>query len=281
MNAQRRFDIQSAVYVTLIYGVPALAASCATAAQTAIAARAAVIIAAPLLYATLFAVVAGALSLPHQKGIIPGKFLRRLSNPVYYDRRIYGLCWTCLYYCKPVYFIVLNVPWLKALTFRLFGYRGSLDFTIYPDTWIRDLPLLQFGSGSYIGNRACIGSNQCFGAEHILVEGITVEERGVVGHLAMVAPGARIGPGAELGAGSAVGMRANIGRKAKVGAVSAVSHGAFVGEHAEIGAMAWVGTSARVEPGAVLLPAQAMARGATLAASERPLRRRQQSAQRT
>ena len=32
--------------------------------------------------------------------------------------------------------------------FRIFGYRGSMDFTIYPDTWIRDLPLLDFGEGA-------------------------------------------------------------------------------------------------------------------------------------
>jgi hypothetical protein len=69
---------------------------------------------------------------------------------------MYGLCWTSLYYCKPVYHFCLCVPWLKALVFRLFGYRGDLNFTVYPDTWIRDLPLLDFGKGAYISNRATL-----------------------------------------------------------------------------------------------------------------------------
>jgi hypothetical protein len=43
--------------------------------------------------------------------------------------------------------------------FRLFGYRGSMKFTVYPDTWIRDLPLLMFGEGAYVSNRATLRTN--------------------------------------------------------------------------------------------------------------------------
>jgi hypothetical protein len=114
---------------------------------------------APLVYTLCFVLTAGALSLPFQSGIIAGKFPRDLRHPVYRKRRFYGLCWTSVYYFKPLYFLCLTIPWLKWATFRLFGYRGQMDFTIYPDTWIRDLPLLELGRGAYIANRATLGTN--------------------------------------------------------------------------------------------------------------------------
>jgi carbonic anhydrase/acetyltransferase-like protein (isoleucine patch superfamily) len=265
MSAHLRFTLQSTAYIAAIYGLPAAAIVATMSFGSSVVARAIAACAAPMVYAALFVAIAGVLSLPHQKSIVAGKFVRRLSNPAYYDRRIYGLCWTCVYYCKPVYFVALNVPWLKAMTFRIFGYRGDLGFTIYPDTWIRDLPLLHFGENAYIGNRACIGSNQCFGAEHILVDGITVGDGGVVGQLAMIGPGSRVGARAELGAGAAVGMRVQIEARAKVGACAAVSHGATVGERAEICEKAYVGATAAIESGAVVPPAEIVTRGTRFA----------------
>src|SRR5690606_32657555 len=100
--------------------------------------------------------ISGLLSCPFQSAIIPGRFPRDLGESIYARRRLYGLCWTLVYYCKPVYAGWLAVPALKRLLFRLFGYRGPTDFTVYPDTWIRDLPLLHFGSGVYVANRATL-----------------------------------------------------------------------------------------------------------------------------
>jgi hypothetical protein len=45
------------------------------------------------------------------------------------------------------------------LAFRLLGHRGSLDFKVDPDTWIRDLPLRDLGPGAYVSNRATLGTN--------------------------------------------------------------------------------------------------------------------------
>ena len=69
------------------------------------------------------------------------------------------MCWTSLYYCAPAYYLCLSLRPLKALAFRLLGHRGSLDFKVDPDTWIRDLPLRDLGPGAYVSNRATLGTN--------------------------------------------------------------------------------------------------------------------------
>ena len=61
-----------------------------------------------------------------------------------------------------------------ALALRLFGYKGSLDVTIYPDAWLRDLPLLDLSPGAYVANRATMGTNMVRPDGTILVDRITV-----------------------------------------------------------------------------------------------------------
>lgn len=115
----------------------------------------------PLIFLITFPLLAGCVSLIGQKGIIKGIFPRKPFHPIYLLRRIYGACWTQFFYFKPVYAFALAIPALRNSIFRLFGYRGSSEIVIYPDTWIRDLPLLKIGKGSYISNRATIGTNIC------------------------------------------------------------------------------------------------------------------------
>ena len=170
------------VYLFLIIGTPAGLVGALWIVSEHFWVRLAVLSAAPLLYAILYVGIAGLLSLPHHKAIVPGVFPVDLSDPVYSRRKLYGLCWTSVYYFTPIYFLFLSIPFLKKILFRLFGYRGGLDFTVYPDTWIRDLPLLNFGRGAYLSNRATIGTNIILTNGHILVDGITVDEGGLVGH---------------------------------------------------------------------------------------------------
>jgi UDP-3-O-[3-hydroxymyristoyl] glucosamine N-acyltransferase len=212
-------------------------------------------IGAPLAYAILFAAVAGTISLPFRSRITAGKFPRDLADPVYSCRRIYGTCWTTVFYCKPVYSICLGIPALRTMLFRLFGYRGSMDFTIYPDTWIRDLPMLDFGEGAYIGNRATLGTNMVLTNGMIVVGRITVENRAVVGHLAQVALGATIRSGSEIGVGAGVGVGARVGRNVVVQPNVTVHHYARIGDDAVIGSTAYVGVRARVPAGAIVPPA--------------------------
>jgi len=208
--------------------------------------------AAPTLYAVFFVIVAGLLSCPFHKAIIPGKFPRSLQHPIYRKRRYYGLCWTALYYCKPVYYLCLTLPWLKSLTFWLFGYRGQKDFTVYPDTWIRDLPLLELGKGAYIANRATLGTNMPLNNGKVLVDRVKVGADALIGHLTMLAAGVEVGDRTEIESGSALGLRVKVGSRCTLGGTVTLNHYARVGNDVRVGTSCYVGFRSRVEDGVEL-----------------------------
>jgi len=180
------FSFLSSIYMCLIAGFPGLSAVALF--RSIVGLRISAVVLLPMEWSMCFVVVAGLLSLPHQFAVKPGKFRRDVSDPRYFHRRLYGLCWTAVYYNKPVYFLCLSIPSLKWLMFRIFGYRGSMDFTVYPDTWIRDLPLLTFEPGAYVSNRATLGTNIVLSNGFLLVNAITLGSNSLVGHLAMLAP---------------------------------------------------------------------------------------------
>jgi carbonic anhydrase/acetyltransferase-like protein (isoleucine patch superfamily) len=216
----------------------------------------------PFLYSCLFVLTAGLLSRPFQKAIVEGKFPRDLKTPLYRSRRLYGLCWTCVYYFKPIYSICLSVSFLKTMMFRLFGYRGQMDFTIYPDTWIRDLPLLRIGAGAYISNKATLGTNMPLQNGQILVEGIEIGAGALIGHLTMVGAGAKLGDGCEISHGAACGVRASLGKRSFFGVNGVIAHMAEIGDDVQIGHFSYAGVGARVGsgikfPGGSLIPQRA------------------------
>lgn len=193
------------------------------------------------IFAVSFLFLAGLLSRPAQKKIIRGRFPRENFHRVYFWRRIYGCCWTLVFYFKPLYFVFLTIPVLKKTLLRLFGYKGPLNFVIYPDTWVRDLPLLSFGEGSYCSNRSTIGSNMCLQDGSILVDRVTMGAKSILGHLSMVAPGVRLEEDVELGVGVALGVRCRMKKGARVGSGSSLNHGTVFGERSEIGGHSHVG----------------------------------------
>lgn len=201
---------------------------------------------APMVWSVTFVVSAGILSLPHQSSIVAGKFRRNVSDRLYFHRRLYGLCWTAVYYNKPVYFICLTIPPFKWLTFRLFGYRGSMAFTLYPDTWIRDLPLLHFDDGVYVSNRATLGTNIVLSNGYLLVQGITLGANSLVGHLAMLAPGVELKAGAEIAVGSGIGIKTTLGEDAFVGPCCTIEHGVCLEDRCRVGSHSYVGTASRI-----------------------------------
>jgi len=240
------FPWLSTAYLLVIFGLP-------SAAAFALARSFAGAMLAVPAWAVVFVLTAGLLSRPHQFAVRPGKFRCDLRTRLYFHRRMYGLCWTAVYYNKPVYFLCLSIPLLKRITFRLFGYRGSMNFTIYPDTWIRDLPVLSFGDGAYISNRATLGSNIIFKNGFILVGEITLGEKALVGHLSMIGPGAKVELNAEIGVGSVIGINAEIEESAFIGPCSGIGHGARIGRRASLGHHTIVEPGAEVGDGVSLV----------------------------
>lgn len=244
-------------YLALIFGAPALLLWMA--ARQAWPIAMALGLAAPLAYV----LTAALLSWPHQRFVVEGRMPLDTAIPAYFHRRLYGLCWTAVYYSGPVYFLILSVPVLKRATFRAFGYRGSMDFTIYPDTWVRDLPLLDFGAGSYLSNKATIGSNMIFirnGQKIIEVGRITVGRNAMVGHLTMVGPGTEIGDGVQIGVGCGIGRRVRIGERAVIGDTVVLDHGAKVQACASVSTRSYVGMGRNVLETDEVAPATSLLR---------------------
>jgi len=198
--------------------------------------------------------MAGLLSISPRSSIVPGRFPRSLGDSVYFHRRLYGLCWTSIYYFTPIYFVVLSIPFLKRMTFWLFGYIGKSDFTTYPDTWIRDIPLLKLGKGVYLSNRATIGTNIAFPNGTIMVEQVTIGDDSLIGHLSMIAPGVTIGKRVEIGVGVAIGLRTVIGDDVRINPCCAIEHGVTIGSGAKIGSMTYIGSSVQIAPGLTIPP---------------------------
>lgn len=214
--------------------------------------------AAPMVFTITYVLTAGALSRLSLEAMVPGRFPRDLQHPVYGPRRLYGVCWTAIYYFPLLYHAVLAVPVLKRLTFRLFGYRGSLDFATYPDTWLRDLPLVSVGAGSYLSNKATISPNMCLTNGKILVAPVSIGAHTMIGHGTLIAPGVSIGDGSEIGVSGDIGVGVRIGDHSCVGHVVSLDHGAVIGSHCEIGSRAYIGQKTiihdgvRVPPGSVI-----------------------------
>ena len=188
----------------------------------------------------LLSLVLAAGSLAHlaRGAVRPGRFARDPRTRTDFGRTVYGAAWTSVIYCRPVLHAVLSCSPLRALCFRLFGYRGQLDFTTSPDTWLRDLPLLDLGAGAYLANRATLDTNTVEPNGHIRVDGIRIGARTVVGHLALVSQGVVLGDDVVVGVNAALGRKARVGDGAHFGARSnvALGTGVYVGRRARVAA---------------------------------------------
>ena len=203
----------------------------------------------PLVYLLSLVICAGLVARAVAHRIVEGRFPRDASTAAYRARLVYGAAWTTIFYSKPVLHAVLSCGLLRKVVFRLFGYQGSTAFTAYPDTWMRDLRLLDFGEGVYISNRATLGTNMVLSNGLIFVGGIRIGESALVGHLAMVGPGCSIGARSELGVGAALGMQVRIDEDVHVGPRTTVNHGAVLHRGVRLGTGCSVGRKAVVGPG--------------------------------
>lgn len=214
----------------------------------------------PFIFLLTFVLLGGVFSFMGRAGIISGKFPRLASHPIYALRRIYGTAWTQIFYFKPLYSVCLSVPILRKLLFKTFGYRGDFSFVVYPDAWIRDLPLLRIGRSVYLANRCTVGTNLCLNDGSILVGECTFADNSMVGHLAIFGLGCYIGTSSEIGVGTSLGIRVKLGDHVVVAPKCVIYHGADIGHHVKIGACSVIGLKAKIAPhlelriGAVIPP---------------------------
>lgn len=182
-----------------------------------------------------------------------GKFVRDPDDPAYAPRLVYTRHLRRFVYDPAAMNVILSEPLLKQHFFRSFGYRGALDFTIYPNAWLRDLPLLDIGSGAYLADGIVLGTNQVAPDQRTLrVEPIRIGARTVFDQQCMVGLGSVVGADAVIGVGSHIGLRTRIGDGVTLGAACRIGHFATVGAGARLGYDVILADGAVVEPGVVV-----------------------------
>lgn len=201
-------------------------------------------------------------------GIVEGKFPRIPEHPIYALRRIYGTAWTQVYYFKPLYAVCLAVPILKRILFRGFGYKGDLGVTIYPDSWIRDLPLLKIGKGVYIANRCVVGTNLCVNDGSVIVGSCYFDDHSMVGHLAVYGLGCQIGKKSELGVGAALGMRVKILDNVMISPKAEINHACTLEDGCKIGTSSVIGMKTRIGKGIEIRAGSSIPPGANIESQE-------------
>lgn len=268
ISLARRWMVRSLVpvWIVVIHGAPAVVLLALSELPETARGWALYAASAPVLYLGLLPLTAGILSRLSLYAMVPGRFPRDLGHRIYGPRRLHGLCWTSVYYNPPAYHMVLALPWLRHLVLRLFGYSGPTDFTLYPDTWIRDLPLLSIGSGAYLSNRATISPNMCLKNGTVLVARVEIGAGALVGHAALVAPGVVVGPDAEIGTQTAVNVGARIGAGSRIGHCCAIDRWVTVGDGCRVAERSDLGFRAEVRDSGVtrfgdLVPARGLVEG--------------------
>lgn len=180
--------------------------------------------------------------------IAPGRFRRDLTDARYQARVCYTKALRRFVYDGAAFEEILATPDLKLLFFRTFGYKGSMNFTLYPDCWIKDLPLLEFGEKAYLADGVVLGTNQVsHDQEFITVAGITVESLAVIDQEVMLGYGSRIGEGCAISVRCIIGMRSQLGAGTSMAPRSTVGHHCHVGEFAQIGHEAFIGNFSQVD----------------------------------
>ncbi len=179
--------------------------------------------------------LAGLVARSARRHVRRGRFERDPKPPLYRGRMIYGAAWTTIYYCKPLLHLAWSCPPLKAFLLRAFGYRGSVDATLYPDVWMRDLCLLDFGPGTYIANRVTLGTNLVRSDGQIQVGAIQTGRGMILGHLAMVGGGTEVGVAAKVGFNVRIGERVSIAPEVTVDGATRVMDDVVIRSRAYIG----------------------------------------------
>lgn len=142
---------------------------------------------------------------------------------------------------------------LKTFFFRTFGYKGNLNFTIYPDAWIRDLPLWDIGEHCYLGDGILMGTNIVSPDQRILTVGpIKIGDATIFNQRCALGPNVKIGKNCVIGYNCMVGIRAKVGDNTKIGEYTVVGHGAKVGANVAIGQYCHIGNMSQIEDGVTI-----------------------------
>lgn len=184
------------------------------------------------------------------KNIKEGTFYRDLSTKDYKDRVLYTKELRNFVYNPSILNVIFTDKEIKELFFKTFGYKGNLDFTIYPNCWLRDLPLLNIGKGVYLGDGILLGTNQIeVDQEKIKVGFIDIGDKSIFDQRCAIGLNTSIGKNCVLSYQASVGLKNKIGNAVKVGANSTIGHGTKIGNEVTIADFCKIGSFVIIDEG--------------------------------
>lgn len=187
------------------------------------------------------------------KNIKVGKFKREKDNRDYDDRLVYTRELRHYVYDQAVMNFILSTPKINELFFRTFGYQGSLEFTIYPKCWLRDLPLINIGKGTYLADGILLGTNQVTPDQQWICTGkIEIGENCIFDQGCSVGYNSSIGSDSTIGFEVAIGLKNRIGRNVRIGGRSNIAHGCRIGNDVLIPDCCRIGSFSIIEDGVEL-----------------------------
>ncbi len=182
-----------------------------------------------------------------------GKFKRDEGNINYQDRLIYTRELRNYVYNPAILNFIFSDAETKFLFFRTFGYKGSIDFTIYPKCWLRDLPLLNIGKGTYLADGILFGTNQVTPDQQWICTGtIDIGENCIFDQGCSVGYNSKIGSQSVIGFEVAIGLKNRLGRNVRIGGRSNIAHGCQIADHVVLNDCCRVGSFTIIEEGVEL-----------------------------
>lgn len=179
-----------------------------------------------------------------------GKFVRDTNNSDYNDRLIYTKELRNFLYNPAVLNVVFGDNDLKEQFFRAFGYKGKVNFTIYPKCWLRDLPLLDIGENVYLGDNILLGTNQVNPDQKVLVVGkIKIGDNSIFNQGCTVGGKTTIGQNCIIGFESAMGFGNTLGDNVKLGERTTIGHCNRIAADVTIGFTSKIGNFCIIEEG--------------------------------
>ena len=171
-----------------------------------------------------------------------GKFTRNKDEKDYSDRIVYTQELRNYIYNPAVLNVVFGCQELKEKFFKVFGYKGDVDFTIYPKCWLRDLPLLDIGKKVYLGDNILLGTNQVTPDQKTLVVGaIKIGDDCIFNQGCTVGGKTTIGRNGVIGFEVGIGFNNKIGDNVRIGERSTMGHGNQIGNNVIVGFMCKIG----------------------------------------
>ncbi len=182
--------------------------------------------------------------------IKPGKFKRGPDDPIYVHRGYYTRMLKSFLTDYKLMNAILTDKKLQTRFFRVFGYEGEVDFTLYPQCWIRDLPLLQIGKMSYLGDGIVLGTNKVsIDQKTVKVGRITIGDHTIIDQDCMLGYSTHIGHHTAIGVRSCIGVKTHIGNNCRIAEIVNIGHCCNIGNDVSIGQVSAIGNFTTIADG--------------------------------